>query len=178
FENCGPRRAGAGKPFCVGCPRLPPRGPNAHPGGKPAPREPTTERRQRGTDEGDSGAARGRPRHRTSRPRRARVRPPRRACLPGRMSPAPPFPLALRRAVRWITVALPVVAVLAAVAVLASGAFSAAAEPSWAAAGTLLLVLAGLGAGAARRTPRRAGRERTVGDDLALGAPLVAASVL
>jgi two-component system, cell cycle response regulator len=94
------------------------------------------------------------------------------------MSPAPAIPTALRRALRWVFAGLPVAAVLTTVAVLASGAFSAGAQPSWAAAGTLVLVLAGVVSGTARRTPSRAGRDRTVGDDLALGAPLVAASVL
>lgn len=94
------------------------------------------------------------------------------------MSPAPPIPTALRRAIRWATAALPIVAVLTTVAVLAGGSFSAAAEPSWAAAGTLVLVLAGVGAGVRRRMPARAGAEPTVGGDLALGAPLVAASIL
>jgi two-component system, cell cycle response regulator len=94
------------------------------------------------------------------------------------MSPAPAIPTALRRALRWLLAALPIASVLTTVAVLAGGAFSAGAEASWAAAGTLVLVLAGLVAGALRRVPARPGRERTVGDDLALGAPLVAASVL
>jgi two-component system, cell cycle response regulator len=94
------------------------------------------------------------------------------------MSPAPAIPTALRRVLRLATAALPVTAVLSAVAVLAGGAFSAAAEPSWAAAGTLVLVLAGVVAGAAKRMPSRARQEPTVADDLALGAPLVAASVL
>ena len=94
------------------------------------------------------------------------------------MSPPPAIPTPLRRALRWAVWGLPIVAVLTTVAVLASGSFSAAGEPSWAAAGTLVLVLAGVAAGALRRPPRRAGTERPVGDDLALGAPLVAASVL
>jgi two-component system cell cycle response regulator len=94
------------------------------------------------------------------------------------MSPSPAIPTPLRRAVRWATAGLPVAAVLTAVAVLAGGAFSAAAEPSWVAAGTLVLVLAGVAAGAVRRTSLRTGGDPTVRDDLALGAPLVAASVL
>jgi two-component system, cell cycle response regulator len=94
------------------------------------------------------------------------------------MSPPPATPTPLRRAVRWLSWGLPVAAVLTTVAVLASGSFSAAAEPSWAAFATLVLVLAGVAAGALRRPPTRAGRDRTVTDDLALGAPLVAASVL
>ncbi len=94
------------------------------------------------------------------------------------MSPSLAIPTAFRRVLRWCLAGLPVAAVLTTVAVLAGGAFSAAAEPSWAAAGTLVLVLAGVAAGAMRGTAQRASRERTVGDDLALGAPLVAASVL
>ncbi len=94
------------------------------------------------------------------------------------MSPSAAIPAPLRRALRWAVGGLPLLAVLTTVAVLQGGAFSAAAEPSWVAAGTLVLVLGGVVAGALRRAPRRLGKERTVGDDLALGAPLVAASVL
>ncbi len=94
------------------------------------------------------------------------------------MSPAPALPTRLRRALRWASVGLPGAAVLAAVALLASSLFPAFQEPSWAAPGALVLVLAGVAAAAGRRTPANQAKERSLGDDLALGAPLVAASVL
>ena len=94
------------------------------------------------------------------------------------MSAAPAIPTALRRTVRWAAAALPAASVLAAVGLLASGLFPSVREPSWAAPAALVLVLAGVAAGAGRRTPRQGGEERSLADDLALGAPLVTASVL
>ncbi|MGO9064303.1 MAG: diguanylate cyclase [Myxococcaceae bacterium] len=94
------------------------------------------------------------------------------------MSAAPALPTQVRRTLRWAAAGLPLAGVLAAVALLVSGLFPAAEEPSWAAPGALVLVLAGVAAAAGRRTPVHHQKERSLGDDLALGAPLVAASVL
>ncbi len=94
------------------------------------------------------------------------------------MSAAPALPTQVRRTLRWAAAGLPLAGVLAAVALLVSGLFPAAEEPSWAAPGALVLVLAGVAAAAGRRTPVHHQKERRLGDDLALGAPLVAASVL
>ncbi len=94
------------------------------------------------------------------------------------MSAAPALPTQVRRTLRWAAAGLPLAGVLAAVVLLVSGLFPAAEEPSWAAPGALVLVLAGVAAAAGRRTPVHHQKERSLGDDLALGAPLVAASVL
>ena len=94
------------------------------------------------------------------------------------MSAVRAIPTRLRNALRWVNAGLPLAAVLGAGGFLASGLFPALREPSWAAPTTLLLVLAGVAAGTMRRTLAGRGKEPGVGDDLALGAPLVAASVL
>jgi two-component system, cell cycle response regulator len=94
------------------------------------------------------------------------------------MSPPPAIPHRLRRALRGASAVLPVLAVLAPLWLLARSSRADLAEPSWAVAATLAAGLAGIGASAARRLAVRRGREMGLGDDLALGAPLVAASVL
>ena len=94
------------------------------------------------------------------------------------MSPPPAIPHRVRRVLRWASALLPVLAVLAPLSLLVRSAPPDLAEPSWAVAATLALGLFGIIAGAARRVGTGRGREPGLGDDLALGAPLVAASVL
>ncbi len=94
------------------------------------------------------------------------------------MNGARAIPLRLRTALRWVWAGLPGAAVLAAVGLFGGGLPPAGTEPSWAPLGTLVLVLAGVAAGATRRMLGGGGPEPTVRDDLSLGAPLVAASVL
>jgi two-component system, cell cycle response regulator len=94
------------------------------------------------------------------------------------MSPPLAMPTRLRRVLRWLSALAPAAAVLATVGLLGRGSLSELAEPSWTAACTLLLALGGIAAGALRRAGGGRTREPGLGDDLALGAPLVAASVL
>ena len=94
------------------------------------------------------------------------------------MSPTPVIPDGLRRLIRWASVLAPGLAVLAPLWLLARGGLGDLAEPSWGLVATLLAVLAGCAAGAVRRAAGGRSHEPTLGDDLALGAPLVGASVL